>query len=322
MSHPKMKINKLSISNFRGIRTGTLQGFSSINILLGPNGSGKSTILEAIYLLRYNIDDSINGCLPEDWIAQKRDGKTLDNSWWYKNDTKQAITINVGIEGSIRLSMQSLGENVQVRRFETEYGGDVSTPASQEIIKQREKIFFLDSSITSRRVEEILWDHITDIRLDKDIVTRINNIFGLNIENLTKAKGGKIVKVLFPDFGIDINSLGAGMRTIFRLLALCVAQRPSIILMEEIDAFQHPDSLLRTAGTLIDISMMDGTQFFLSTHSEETYRIFLEAAKKRGSDAVRVFTLNLKSDGTLESKWSGQEGALSLSNAGRDLRKT
>lgn len=42
-------IKRLTIENFRGIKSGSLE-LSPITILLGPNNSGKSTILEALFL--------------------------------------------------------------------------------------------------------------------------------------------------------------------------------------------------------------------------------------------------------------------------------
>ena len=43
-------LQKLEISNFRGIRKGSLE-LSPLTILLGPNNSGKSAILEALFLI-------------------------------------------------------------------------------------------------------------------------------------------------------------------------------------------------------------------------------------------------------------------------------
>jgi len=43
-------ISSISISNFRGIKSGRIDGLTNINVLIGANGAGKSTVLEAIYL--------------------------------------------------------------------------------------------------------------------------------------------------------------------------------------------------------------------------------------------------------------------------------
>ena len=43
-------IKQLKIGNFRGIRAGTIENFSALNVLVGPSGSGKSTVIDALYL--------------------------------------------------------------------------------------------------------------------------------------------------------------------------------------------------------------------------------------------------------------------------------
>ncbi len=43
-------IESIRIRDFRGIRTGKIEGFRKINLLVGPNNSGKSAVLEAVYL--------------------------------------------------------------------------------------------------------------------------------------------------------------------------------------------------------------------------------------------------------------------------------
>jgi len=43
-------IESIKLRDFRGIKTGMIEGFRKINLLVGPNNSGKSAVLEAIYL--------------------------------------------------------------------------------------------------------------------------------------------------------------------------------------------------------------------------------------------------------------------------------
>jgi hypothetical protein len=43
-------IESIKLRDFRGIKTGAIEGFRKINLLVGPNNSGKSAVLEAIYL--------------------------------------------------------------------------------------------------------------------------------------------------------------------------------------------------------------------------------------------------------------------------------
>ena len=43
-------IKQLKIGNFRGIRAGTIENLTPLNVLVGPSGSGKSTVIDALYL--------------------------------------------------------------------------------------------------------------------------------------------------------------------------------------------------------------------------------------------------------------------------------
>jgi hypothetical protein len=43
-------IESIKFRDWRGIKSGTIEGFRKINLLVGPNNSGKSAVLEAIYL--------------------------------------------------------------------------------------------------------------------------------------------------------------------------------------------------------------------------------------------------------------------------------
>ena len=43
-----IRLQSLSISNFRGVREGKIDGFTDVNVLVGRNNSGKTTVVEAI----------------------------------------------------------------------------------------------------------------------------------------------------------------------------------------------------------------------------------------------------------------------------------
>src|SRR4051812_6315888 len=47
-----MKIENVSVTNFRGIRRATLSDLQTMVVIAGQNGSGKSCVLDAIRLLK------------------------------------------------------------------------------------------------------------------------------------------------------------------------------------------------------------------------------------------------------------------------------
>ena len=48
-----MRVSRLRVEGFRGIRTMGWLELGKFNILVGPNNSGKTTILEALSLLPF-----------------------------------------------------------------------------------------------------------------------------------------------------------------------------------------------------------------------------------------------------------------------------
>jgi predicted ATPase len=43
-------IKAVRMTNFRGVRMGTLDDFAPLTVLVGPNGCGKSTVLDALLI--------------------------------------------------------------------------------------------------------------------------------------------------------------------------------------------------------------------------------------------------------------------------------
>lgn len=56
-----MKVNKLTLTNFRGIENLTIQFEPNMNALIGINGSGKSSVLDALAIALSNVIARING---------------------------------------------------------------------------------------------------------------------------------------------------------------------------------------------------------------------------------------------------------------------
>lgn len=68
-----MKIDNLSIENFRGFERFHLSGLGRVNLLVGTNNSGKTSVLEAIELL------ASNGHLPTIWTSLTRRGEEISS---------------------------------------------------------------------------------------------------------------------------------------------------------------------------------------------------------------------------------------------------
>lgn len=322
----QMMIRDIRIENFRGIKFGEIKDLGSINIILGPNGSGKSTVLESLYLMKGDDEDEIYNKKVMRLLAERRTEGICENSWWFRSKKEDDIKVTFTFDGFAISAQAYIPKEIKQTYPGLRFGAGESDidETQREYFKQHvvqfaQRLFLIDSEIRSKDVEGELWEELTNTRLDKDLVEYLRYIYGLDIEGLTQAKGK--IRVLFPDYAINIGGLGAGARTVFRLMAVCLARKPACVLIEEIDAYQHPDSLSKVADAVCDISRDRNIQFFITSHSEETYRAFLESAERKKLDSLKVYTLSLDEDGKLDARWSNLEGAATLTRCGRDLRK-
>ena len=110
-----MRVSKLKIENFRGIRSGAIQ-FRDHTVLIGPNNSGKTTIIEALALVlgrerlvriltendffglnpqpadRIRISATITGFEPQDFTDHPdwfRDGRGVPR--WFDSETGEVL---------------------------------------------------------------------------------------------------------------------------------------------------------------------------------------------------------------------------------------
>jgi hypothetical protein len=97
-------ISPISISNFRGIMSGRIDGLSGINVLMGANGAGKSTVQEAIYLASAWAEcrDQVRGLDKFDVVAWRRtqrgNWEGLKSFFWYGMNTSEDIDVSLGFE--------------------------------------------------------------------------------------------------------------------------------------------------------------------------------------------------------------------------------
>lgn len=315
-------ISSLTIKNYRGIRQGTIDGLAALNIFVGPNGSGKSTILEALFHMSAHANPSDPLRLAENvsphhqrekknWLQLLRNQSDWPGeSLYYRRDRSNIVQVDLlGKEKSDTLT------------WTHPQGTYKGKPELQEFVGNT---VWLDSSVVrGMRIEEELWGPALGQRVDNVLVSRLNRIYGLELQGLSNAPREGIL-ALFPDLGLRLDDLGGGMRVAFRLMLVAHVLKPAVLLLEEWDAYQHPDSLRSLATVLVqDFCKRPGipTQVFMTTHSQEAVQSILAACKQEGYESVKVFNTFLDSAGTLSIKPSSRDAALRLMEGGMDPRR-
>jgi len=108
-------IREIALTNFRGIRDGSVTGLGEINVFAGRNNSGKSTILEALYLLRVPLgpESELGGMSALGWLLQRRARRTVPDartlSWHY--DGGDPLTISCTFDGLKMMMKAKCSEN-------------------------------------------------------------------------------------------------------------------------------------------------------------------------------------------------------------------
>ncbi len=297
---------KLRIENLRGIRDGTLDGLTDVNILVGRNNSGKSTVLDALTLAAahsHRPDDPTGRGYAQQVFKRHNEPSEYADSLWHsrKRDHAIGVTLTAGADAQLTIEGRRTGYwNNAGHRLVT----DVLT-----------RLILFDSSDGRRReVERLLWPALLATRDDKRLLKQVSDIFALNAETTNYLTDE--VWVLLPDRGVRLDDLGDGARACLRMLLCFAAVQNTTFLLEEPETHQHPAALERLAKTLCQGAKQSGIQLFLTTHSRECVRYFLDASTASGLVATVHHTTLEK--GSLRVKAIPAETAKSLLDSGPD----
>jgi len=309
-------LTSFQIQRFRGIRDGSFTGFDRINVLVGPNGCGKSSFLEGLYLLA-------DGFVPRDPLDRERQeyvigrrneggGRVRPEAWWFRRDQSQPIVFGAtvtqaGLDRQVFASFDGEGGPKMLFQDEPTGGERLSSALLLDI-----------DAVRDRTVEERLWPRVFNKRLDKALVKSLNEIYELQVENLSLGTD-RMLHVGLPDVGLPITSLGAGVRIGLRLLMCSFAVERSMLLLEEVDAFQSSSSLAKLALALTQASKQGDVQVFVTTHRHQTVDAFLRAGMSAGVE-VRVVPFVAGHDGVVRARAIPRDDAVALVDTGTDLR--
>ena len=118
----------------------------------------------------------------------------------------------------------------------------------------------------------------------RDMVNEIYKL-GADVFNQADFGGHNWIAAGLPEHGIAVEWLGDGLRYALNILALGMLLDGTILMVEELETHQHPESLKRLTQTLFELAKRQNLQLFLTTHSWElmTYALGRRRGKGRGS---------------------------------------
>lgn len=297
-------ITGTQVSNFKGIRSCSLENANLINVLIGKNNACKSTILEAMY---YTLKEFIGASLRD--VLYRRTNMPIHGIHiWHDYDTQRQATTLVDFDGGIGLRMGLIFENNSIRpllaistpgqtsersgpRYSTSmdlvshvgYGQNSLLALGnrvQEISNCLNGSRLLDSSMKNS-VDTM--EHILGILKLRRMTDRfgaiLNDVFGFgrtwefmnpSEDNLSEFRA----TTKLNDHHLYLDGLGDGMRYCIQIIGNMLLSNSTVLFIEEIENNQHQASLRKLIPAVVNLSITNNIQLFITTHSHEAWRLF------------------------------------------------
>ena len=197
-------LKSITISNFRGIKKGSIDNLSQITILIGKNCVGKSSILEALYLVSAcaSKHDPLRNMDKLDYVIYRRGGRGEWNRnryvLWYQQNVKEPIKINLKIKDKLYefLIIDEVKHNYPVR---LKLNDDFIDLETQSRIYRHERIYVSDrvealkAVLESKEEKRSESSGLDEVREFLKGVVFIDNRLLMNYVDLTEKSAWRLV---------------------------------------------------------------------------------------------------------------------------------
>ncbi len=328
-------IRALSVTNFRGIRTASLEDLTSLNVLVGPSGAGKSSILEALL-----IGHSAEPGEAVGRVVQRRRLLRFGYRWLFTDDEKSA---EIGIVSDDSQGVLKTALNLQEYSFEKD-NREPGPVAKIDITENGPPLatttFWADNSFEHQEIYGNLrrgstrlldlsqamllhkgWSKIRLKRLDQDVIRLIQPILDVQaLEILTEDDETPALYARMQKDFIPVALLGDGARSVLMLaIELALVRQGGLVLIDEAHNFQHPAALWQTAGAIVQATRAR-VQVVLATHSLELIDMLLDRLDGEDQGQLAVYRLKLSDHQMVSTRFSGEEVRTVRKDLEDDLR--
>lgn len=339
-------IHTIEIENFRGIRTGRLEGLAPLTILTGPNASGKSAVLDAL-LVGASPD-------PADAVgrAVARHPGTMTGARWLIWHTAEACRIGIrtgsGQSWERRCTwFGHISERLEERLLRRRGAGPYGMIHLQEDEYADNAAscwtgFAIDNSYETEGASRTNLSTVPAVRvLDPGIAKPLQQAYSEVAKSGRLKIAEEFLKEIVENYerleilldeqnspglymktrasSIPIGLSGDGIQAFVQIALETAMTAEGVALIEEPEVYQHPKALWQTAKVIL-ANVRRGVQVVLTTHSLELIDALISEAE--GDDLDRMVTFNLAlEDGELQAeRWTGDDFAFARREVGTDLR--
>lgn len=323
--------NKIEIERFRGIASASINGFRQINLFFGKNNCGKSSLLECLFLasgvsnpllpIHVNLMRGYNKTRLNDL---KLDFYNLDSTYpihiRLDNDETRDLKINLFEQNRNNISINADDANILSNLEEGEYGLNFDFEINGKPFESQLRFGSAKSTDATRNVSSKYTESLRCIYLSPKYdfsasIQGLKNILQNKDEHFI-VEGLKIIeprvkdfiftdKEMFVDVGlskrIPVNMMGDGARKIVSLLTAIYDCKDGALLVDEISNGFHHSVMCNLWKVLINASIRNNTQLFITTHDTDSIKGLRDAALDKYNDIVAAFKLLKTSDDELKS---------------------
>ncbi|MGC9020605.1 MAG: AAA family ATPase [Candidatus Methanodesulfokora sp.] len=344
-------ITSISVENFRGIKSGRIEGLTDINILIGANGAGKSTLLEAVYLASAwaEPEDRIRNSIKFDVLVRRRSQR---GNWsdfrkflWYGMDISKNINISLSFksgkatEFKIPHKSGSFPEDVIFLKINSEYVCPRGHPIEEEgitlgmtfdvreIYRTEEMKFLKGTELIDNMlyynfelIERNVWPIIYGKRLDRKLIEFLKEGYEPDADSLTYIPityTAYALMVGLSQTAVRIDDLGDGARTSLAITSILLTMENSVALVEDPEIHQHPAGLERLLSCVLEAAKSNNIQLFITTQSLDLIRILLSFYPSN----CKIFALKRSPDGILKYREFALDEIEDLFESKIDIRK-
>lgn len=323
--------NKIEIERFRGIASASIDGFRQINLFFGKNNCGKSSLLECLFLasgvsnpllpIHVNLMRGYNKTRLNDL---KLDFYNLDSTYpihiRLDNDETRDLKINLFEQNRNNISINADDANILSNLEEGEYGLNFDFEINGKPFESQLRFGSAKSTDATRNVSSKYTESLRCIYLSPKYdfsasIQGLKNILQNKDEHFI-VEGLKIIEPRVKDFiftdkemlvdvglskRIPVNMMGDGARKIVSLLTAIYDCKDGALLVDEISNGFHHSVMCNLWKVLINASIRNNTQLFITTHDTDSIKGLRDAALDKYNDIVAAFKLLKTSDDELKS---------------------
>ena len=303
------QFSTVRVNAYRGISGLALEGLERVNLIAGINNAGKTSLLEAIYLLAHQNDET--ALLDVTRWRGRMAGET--DPVWLAQQLQQVIHIGGHFdafeENQASLDIQRIDEPDQDIKDQTTfltklrikscYGGrDQSANVALFSDRPHRASFQGQHWLCRSALTSPFGANGADLLIEANeaaVEAGVKaKVIGFIVEHVDKAITS-IELVREPnrflvsqegfDQASDLSSFGDGMRRIFEIGLLFASVRGGVLLIDEFENAIHTALLGPFTRIVQELAVEHNVQVFLTTHSKETLDAFIKNDYRTGDIA-------------------------------------